>query len=153
MFRVTGLDAAEFSHLYGLDHVALAREGVVRTAPAQGGMPCRVSLADSAPGEPLLLLNYEHQPAPNPYRSRHAIFVREGVQGHVERIGELPKQLASRLLSLRAFDRQNMMIDGEVVEGREADVVIERFLALPDAAYIHAHFARRGCYAARIDRV
>jgi hypothetical protein len=29
---------------------------------------------------------------------------------------------------------------------------IERLFANPEAAYIHAHYAKRGCYAARIDR-
>ncbi|MFV3456565.1 DUF1203 domain-containing protein, partial [Mycobacterium tuberculosis] len=31
-------------------------------------------------GDAAILLNYEHQPADTPYRSRHAIFVREGAQ-------------------------------------------------------------------------
>ena len=30
--------------------------------------------------------------------------------------------------------------------------VIERFFADPHIAYIQAHYAERGCYAARIDR-
>jgi hypothetical protein len=32
------------------------------------------------PGESVLLVNYEHQPAHSPFRSRHAIFVREGAE-------------------------------------------------------------------------
>jgi hypothetical protein len=30
--------------------------------------------------------------------------------------------------------------------------IIERFFANPHIAYIQAHYAKRGCYAARIDR-
>ena len=30
--------------------------------------------------------------------------------------------------------------------------MIQRFFANPDVDYIHAHNARRGCYAGRIDR-
>ena len=44
------------------------------------------------------------------------------------------------------------MVDADVVEGREAEPVIERLFADPAVAYIHAHYARPGCYAARIDR-
>jgi len=36
------------------------------------------------------------------------------------------------------------------VDGLEP--LIARFLALPEVDYLHAHFARRGCFAARIDR-
>ena len=38
-----------------------------------------------------------------------------------------------------------------VIPGAELAAPIERLLALPDAAYLHAHYAGRGCYAARID--
>ena len=44
------------------------------------------------------------------------------------------------------------MIDAELVDGRDLEGLIERFLSNPDAAYLHAHYAKRGCYAARIDR-
>jgi hypothetical protein len=152
MFRVTSLDAKPFVHLYGLDDDALAWEGATRMiADARPGFPCRVTLEDAEPGETVLLLNFEHQNANTPFRSRHAIFVREGATGRVE-TDALPEQLASRLLSLRAFDDAGMMTDADVVEGREAGPVIDRLLAAPATAYLHAHYARRGCYAARIDR-
>lgn len=152
MFRVTSLDSKPFVHLYGLDDDALAWEGATRmVADAKPGFPCRVTLEDAEPGETVLLLNFEHQSANTPFRSRHAIFVREGATGRVE-TDTLPEQLASRLLSLRAFDAAGMMTDADVVEGREAAPVIERLLAAPGTAYLHAHYARRGCYAARIDR-
>ncbi|RHW16418.1 DUF1203 domain-containing protein [Sphingomonas gilva] len=153
MFRVSGLDAKPFTHLYGLDDDVLAWEGAIRmTADARPGFPCRVTLEDAEPGEKVLLLNYEHQSANTPFRSRHAIFVREGATGRVE-TDHLPEQLASRLLSLRAFDAAGMMTDADVVEGREAPPVIERLLAASGTAYLHVHYARRGCYAARIDRL
>ncbi len=43
------------------------------------------------------------------------------------------------------------MVDADLIEG-ELRPAIERLLANPEAAYIHAHYAKRGCYAARIDR-
>jgi hypothetical protein len=30
---------------------------------------------------------------------------------------------------------------------------VERLFANPRSAYIHVHYARRGCYAARVDRL
>ena len=57
-----------------------------------------------------------------------------------------------RLISLRAFAADGTMIDADVVEGTDAEPVIDRLFGDPVAAYIHAHYARPGCYAARIDR-
>jgi len=38
------------------------------------------------------------------------------------------------------------------VDGTQVETLIERLFANPDAEYIQAHYAKRGCYAARIDR-
>jgi hypothetical protein len=64
----------------------------------------------------------------------------------------VPPALARRTLSLRGFDGAHMMIEADLAEGANAAELIERFLANPSVAYIHAHYARRGCFAARIDR-
>jgi hypothetical protein len=39
-----------------------------------------------------------------------------------------------------------------VVEGAAAEPLIRAYLGRPDVAYLHVHFARRGCFACRIDR-
>ena len=39
-----------------------------------------------------------------------------------------------------------------LAEGEALAPAIERLLADPRVAYLHAHYARRGCYAARIER-
>jgi hypothetical protein len=76
-------------------------------------------------GQTLLLLNYEHQPADSPYRSRHAILVSEA----------------------------GMMTAAELTPSAELAPVIEQMLGNPQVSYLHAHNPGRGCYAARIDRV
>lgn len=152
-FRVAGLSPEPFRHLFGLSDEALAGHGALRVRATEGsGLPDRIELRDAEPGEALLLINYTHQPADTPYRSSHAIFVLEGAASAVEVENGLPDALKSRLLSLRAFDRDHLMVDADVIEGADADGLIERFLADPKVAYIQAHFARRGCYAARIER-
>ena len=45
-----------------------------------------------------------------------------------------------------------MMTDADLFEGADLAAGIERLFADPAVAYLHAHYARRGCYAARIDR-
>jgi hypothetical protein len=58
----------------------------------------------------------------------------------------------SRLLSVRAFDVHHMMIDADVGEGTQAAEMFKRFLDNPQTSYLHVHNARRGCYAARVER-
>jgi len=101
-FRIVGLPADAFTHLFELSDADLAAVGGVRRT-ADGHYPCRVSLTDSHPGEELLLVNYEHHPVCSPYRMRFAIFVREGDQTY-DRVNEVPEQLRKRRLAVRSFD-------------------------------------------------
>ena len=58
-----------------------------------------------------------------------------------------------RLLSIRAFDADSMMIDADVVHGNESEGVIQRLLEKQSVEYLHIHNAKPGCYAARVDRL
>ncbi len=152
-FRITGLDANPFAHLFALSGEELARHNAKRyVADAKPGFPCRVTLEDAEPGETLLLVSYAHQTAPTAYASKGPIFVREKPSARAEWRDEVPEQLQVRLISLRAYDRDGMMRDADVVEGKDLQPLIERLFANEEVAYIHAHFARRGCYAALIER-
>jgi hypothetical protein len=152
-FRVLGLSPAPFEPLYGLSDAALAALGARRMiADARPGYPDRIELRDAEPGEAVILVNFEHQPAKTPYRSRHAVFVLEGARAAYDRVGEIPEVMRPRMLSLRAFDADDMMADAELVDGREVETAIARLFADPAVAYLHAHYAKRGCYAARIER-
>lgn len=87
-----------------------------------------------------------------PFRSRHAIYVLDGAESAVPLRDALPQMLLARLLSIRAFDREDLMRDAEVCAGTEGQAQIARMLADPDVAYLHVHAARPGCYLARIER-
>ena len=149
-FRITGLPAENFDHLFALSDAELAERGAVRRS-APGAVPCRISLTDATPGEEVILTNYEHHAVDSPYRMRFAIYVRKGETTYDE-IGAIPEQLRKRTLAVRAFDKDGMMVERELVEGAELEGAIERLLALPSASSLHVHFAAPGCYAARIDR-
>ncbi|HSX55064.1 MAG TPA: DUF1203 domain-containing protein [Sphingomonas sp.] len=152
-YVITGLEPAPFRHLFGLSDAELSIAGAVRMiADARPGYPCRVTLEDAEPGTAVLLVNHEHLPVENPYRSRHAIFVAEGAEQPARFDAAIPEQLRLRLLSVRAFDADDMMIDAEVLDGTGLEAEIERMFADPRAAYLHVHNARRGCFAARVDR-
>ena len=152
-FRITGLSAEPFKHLFGLPEEELSRHGVKRyIADEKPGFPCRIEMRDAEFGETLLLLNHIYQPADTPYRGMHAIFIREGATDTYDRVNQVPEVMRVRLLSLRGFDKIGMMLDADVVEGSEVERVIERMFSNPDISYIHVHNAKRGCYSGRIDR-
>lgn len=151
-FRITGLPGEPFLALAGLPEADLAARGVLRyVADAKPGYPCRVTLADAEPGETVLLLSHRHQPSAGPYAASGPIFVREGATGTAV-LGHVPDYLRTRLLSVRAYDAGDLITDAEVVRGTELEPVLDRFLSDDRTAYLHIHFARRGCYAARVDR-
>ena len=104
------------------------------------------------PGEPVLLVNYEHLPVDTPYRASHAIYVREREQPAFDEVNAIPPALLPRLLAVRGFDTAGMMLEAEVGEGRDLAPLVRQLFGNPGIAYLHAHFARRGCFAARIDR-
>lgn len=152
-FRIRGLSPALYAHLFGLSEEALAAFGARRTvADAKPGFPDRVELRDAEPGETLLLLNHVHQPANTPYRACHAIYVREGADTAYDRIDEIPEALRVRQLALRAFDAEHMMVDAELVDGRQMASLVEQLFG-PQVTYLHAHYAKRGCFAASVERV
>jgi hypothetical protein len=153
-YVVSGLPVQDFAPLFDLSDSELAVRGVERlTVGDDGPYPCRVTLEDARPGETVLLLNHEHQPAPTPYRSRHAIFVREAARQTARLKDRMPAILAGRrLMSLRAFDADGRQIAADIVPGSEVEATAMRLLDDPAAAYLHAHNPAWGCWAARIDR-
>jgi hypothetical protein len=153
-FQVSGLDYSQFAPLFAMTDEQLAERRIVRqVVDKRPGFPCRVSLQDAMPGETVLLLNYAHLDLPSPYRSQHAIYVRENAKRASPARNEIPEVMETRLLSLRAFDRAGMMLEADVVDGRNVAPVIHRMFAGSQVAFIHAHNAKPGCFAARVDRV
>jgi hypothetical protein len=152
-FQLAALPAAPFAPLFELSDQALARHGAQRRiATENSGYPCRISLEDAAQGDELLLLPYEHQPAASPYRASGPIFVRRGAVQRVLPADHVPPYLSTRLLSVRAYDGADMIIEASVREGTEIAEEIERLFGDAAVAYIHLHFAKRGCFACRVDR-
>ncbi|MEM6274859.1 MAG: DUF1203 domain-containing protein [Myxococcota bacterium] len=152
-FRITGLDPSPFVHLYGLSDSELGRAGIVRLfADAPVGYPDRIGMRDVQPGESVLLCHFEHLTTRSPYRSSHAIFIREFAMHRYDECNSVPDVMRIRMLSVRAYDELDMMLDAELVAGRELERCIERLFSNDAVSYLHAHNAVRGCYSGRIDR-
>ena len=70
-----------------------------------------------------------------------------------DQVDVVPETILTRLVAVRAFDARHMMIDAEIVDGTAAAGLFERMLSNPDASYLQVHNAKRGCYAARVERI
>ncbi len=152
-FRIRGLSAAEFTPLFALDETALAARGMRRVVvDAPHSAPCRITLEDAAPGEHVLLLPFAHQTAHSPYRATGAIYVREDHLEPFDRVDELPPVFNGRLLSVRAYDAAGMMLHADAVDS-DPRALFETFFADEAVEYLHVHYARRGCFSCKVERV
>lgn len=153
-FVCIGLPAAPFAPLFDLDDVQLHAHGARRVhADQTPGFPCRVSLEDAQPGEELLLLHYRHQPADTPYRAAGPIYVRRHAQTARLSADQVPDAIRRRLISLRGYDADGMMLAADVHPGDTVAAAIVQAFADPRVRYLHLHNARQGCFACRVERV
>ncbi|MCW3836518.1 DUF1203 domain-containing protein [Sphingomonas canadensis] len=152
-YRIEGLAPARFAALFGLDEAALAERGVRRvTATHKPGFPCRITLEDAEPGEALLLLNHTDHDVATPYRNSYAIYVREGAARAAVVEDEPAPVFAGRPIALRGYDAAGNLAGALLAMAGEADARIRELFARPEVAYIHAHNAAHGCFAARVER-
>lgn len=152
-FRIIGLDRDMYAHLFGLPQDALAAHGVERhNVTEKPGAPCRITLEDAEPGEAVLLLSHRHLEVSTPYRQEGPIFVREAAGKSFDDVNHVPSAFAIRTLSVRGFTDVGAMIEADLVEGAHLPALLEAFFANPEIAFIHAHYAKRGCFAGLILR-
>src|ERR1700752_2431042 len=121
-FQITALPIEQFSSLLTQSDEELRRIGARRlVADKKPGFPCRVSLIDAEPGEPVLLVPFAHHDVLSPYRGTGPIFVRISAQTASLKVNEVPEMIRSRLLSIRGYDSDGLMLISEVVNGTELE--------------------------------
>jgi Protein of unknown function (DUF1203) len=152
-YRIRGLDPAAFAHLFAADPVELGRNLARReVAGPTGRYPCRVSLEDAAPGDALVLAHFANHDVASPYRNAFAIYVRENAVAAAEYVDDVPPILRGRPIALRGYDTQGNLHRAALALADDVDAQARTLLADPAVAYIDAHNAMHGCFAARIER-
>jgi len=152
-FRIVSLPYGPFRQLFDHTDEELAALGARRmVADDKPGFPCRVSLKDAEVGETVMLLSYTHHDVDTPYRGTGPIFVRQGAEQATPAPGEIPEMLRQRLLSVRAYDAQGMLVASEVMEGALLDAAIRRQFEDRTVSYLDIHNAKPGCYNCRVVR-
>lgn len=152
-FRIHPLDGSAFEPLFAMSDDELSRRNARRMiADEKPGYPCRVSLQDAEIGEEVMLLQYHHHTADSPYRASGPIYVRRSAATAVLAVDEIPAMLLHRLLSVRAYDADAMMVEAAVVDGKFLREAINAMFGKDTVAYLHIHNAKPGCYNCTVTR-
>lgn len=153
IFRFVALPSERFAHLRSASDAELRALGALRAvADEKPGYPCRVSLADAEPGESVVLLPFVHLDVASPYRASGPIYVRPGAPTARPAAGEVPAFFSHRLLSVRAYDADDLLVAAEVVPGGELAAGVADLLGAPSVRYLQVHNARPGCFMCRVER-
>jgi hypothetical protein len=153
-FLISALPVEPFRFLFGLSDTELAAHNARRCiADMKPGYPCRVSLVEAELGESVILVPYTHHAVNGPYHGTGPVYIREGATRVELDVNQIPEVARGRLMSVRAYDSEGLMIASDVVEGRDLESSIEYFFTQENIAYLHLHNAKPGCYSCRVDRV
>ncbi|MCX2195158.1 DUF1203 domain-containing protein [Pantoea agglomerans] len=142
-FKISGLNAEPFAHLFGQGEHYLQQHGALRiNVDSYHGYPDRISLRDIPASKTAILVNNTYQPADTPYHGSHAIYVWEGCNEQGIYINKIPESIGVRLLSLRAFGEHHLMLHADICEGAAAEMLLKHFFENPSVNYIYIHNAK-----------
>ena len=133
---------------------------VRRQISATGGEPCRDVLRRAKPGEALILASFSPFTVLGPFREYGPIYVLAQSTAAHEDVDRSQLPLVSNSaaayfagqFALRAYDREENIVDSALVRAQDGEAQLERFLARADTAFVHARFPSHGCFALRVDR-
>jgi Protein of unknown function (DUF1203) len=152
-YQITGLNPADHAPLFAMSDAELAANNACRvTATASRGFPCRVSLRDADEGDALILFNHVSHDVATPYRSAYAVYVRKAASETAIYVDTTPPVFEGRPIALRGFDDEGNLLGATLALAGDADARIRELFENEEIAYIHAHNAAHGCFAAKVER-
>jgi len=153
-FQVRAIDSKLFAHYFEMSDSELTKIQATRIkVDEKPGYPCRISLQEANIGEIIIALPYMHHNVNSPYKASGPIFIRMNVKTTKLEVNEIPEILQKRLLSIRAYNSQNMMIDATLSQGKNLKTNIKKLFQNSITQYIHIHNANPGCFNCYVERV
>lgn len=128
-----------------------APDHAVITTDVPQAYPCRHCLQWAKLGERVVLFPFASVPPGHPYSESGPIFVHADPCECYQATDEYPADFREGR-AVRAYNSQHDMIAAEVANGVGPEALIERFLQMPETAFIHIRSATRGCYTMGIER-
>ena len=123
-----------------------------RSRAADGGAPCRHCLHDAKPGDELILTGHSPFDQLGPYKEVGPIYLHAASCQAYAAPKVIPPVIRQRQVVIRAYDETQSIIDADLVDGADAESLIERLFANTRTRYLHARTARHGCFLCRIER-
>ncbi len=131
---------------------------VRRYRSLEGGEPCRDVLRRARPGEEVILASYCPYEQDGPYKEYGPIYIlaEPSDEPVIRDVLPLPQgdtriYLGSHFV-LRAYSHEQNILDAEYIPAGEGEALLEKYLAMPEVAYVQARFPYHGCFACRIER-
>jgi hypothetical protein len=127
----------------------------VHTKIVDRSSPCRHCLAEAKVGEKVLLGSYHFGRPHGVYWTPSPIFVHADGCERFEQADVVPEIVRNRLVSVRAYDADDMCIYelGDVCDGTEVERLLDRALVDRRTDYVNIHTARPGCFLCRVARL
>jgi Protein of unknown function (DUF1203) len=129
-----------------------APDHAVVTADSPRGYPCRHCLRWAQTGERMILFPFASVAPGHAYSESGPIFVHADRCERYRATEEYPADFREGRV-VRAYNSQHDMIAAEVANGVGPEALIERFLQMPETAFIHIRSVSRGCYTMGIERL
>jgi hypothetical protein len=116
--------------------------------------PCRHCLREASARNGMLLLSYQTSKPKSVYGQPTAIFMCASSCERFEQPDTIPDIVRNRLVSLRAFGADGMMIydANQLVDGGDYDAAVRKDFSCADIAFINVHTAKAGCMLCHIER-
>jgi hypothetical protein len=128
-----------------------AADHALVTVDAPGSSPCRHCLRWAQPGERVILFPYTAIPFGHPYSETGPVFVHANECQRYSATNEYPANFRNGRV-FRAYDSNYNIIDAQVMNGSEAEVVIESLFQNPDTAFLDVRSVTHGCFTFRVQR-
>ncbi len=128
-----------------------ASDHALVTADSPDGYPCRHCLQWAKPGQQMILFPFASIPADRPYAESGPIFVHAEPCDSYANTNEYPVDFRRQRV-LRAYNRNDDMIDAMVIENDQPEPAIAQLFQNPQTAFLQARSVTRGCYTFRIER-
>lgn len=151
-YRIRGLDPTQFAPLFDAKDAVLASQRARFETAGERRYPCRLSLEDAQQGEEFLPTHFTNHAVDTPYRNAFAIYVRKDAKEAADCVDNIPPILRARLMALRCYDADGHLCRAALSLSDDVASLTRSLFGDPNIAYIDAHHAMHGCFAARIER-
>jgi len=116
------------------------------------GVPLRCCLREAAAAERFALIAWQPADVGGPYAEVGLVFIHVDSCPGYSAVDDYREGFRHRRQLFRAYDAEGRQVNNQIVEGRDAELVIARLFARTDVSFVHSRNVLAGCYMFAITR-